>query len=91
MAICVGDTACMREFTGKFIEILFSTDAKIVGKRSLVLKEKRNSFIVRDKERDLLLPKANMIFKIKFNDCESIIDGRKILFSPEQRTKRYLR
>lgn len=91
MTICVGDTACMREFTGKFIEVLFSTDAKVVGKSYLVMEEKKNSFVVRDKERDLLLPKANMIFKVKFKDCESIINGKKILFSSEQRTKRYLR
>ncbi|MCX8166605.1 MAG: ribonuclease P protein subunit [Candidatus Micrarchaeota archaeon] len=87
-----GDTACMREFTGKRVKVLFSTDSKLVGKEYLVVKETKNSLVVLDDRRHTRrLIKESNIIQFDFQDNLGIVDGRKILFSPEQRTKRYLR
>lgn len=87
-----GDTACLREFTGKEARVLFCSDSKLSGLVCTIEKESRNVLTARKKGGATIgILKKTAIFEIAFPEGKSAVRGNDIIFLPEQRTKRLSR
>jgi len=74
-------------FIGKYIKIISSSDPNQIGIEGIVIYETKNTFHILKGEKIKIIPKKPNIFLIN----NQIIEGYKILFTPEMRLKKYLK
>ena len=72
------------EFLGRFVKVYKSSDILKKNIKGIILNETKNMFYILSKDKILKIPKKECIFMFD----NKIIDGRKILFRPEERIKK---
>ncbi len=84
----------LREFIGKMITIKESSDKNLISLQGHVVDETKNLLVLcpdsgEEAGRRLIrIPKANVVFELEENGCRHLIQGHKILYAPEKRTKK---
>ena len=72
------------EFLGRFVKIYKSSDISKENIEGIILNETKNMFYILSKDKILKIPKKECIFMFD----NKVIDGKKILFRPEERIKK---
>ncbi|MBW2998523.1 ribonuclease P protein subunit [Candidatus Woesearchaeota archaeon] len=75
------------ELIGKQLEVVESTNSSILGLSGKIVFETKNTFEIETSKGRKKLIKRNIKFKIVENDKESLIDGKLIEKTPEERIK----
>jgi len=86
----------LREFIGKRITIIYSTDMNNLSTEGVVVDETRNLLEISqtngndcsDDQKLIKLPKKNIIFEFYENGQHYEIQGKDIVCAPEKRTKK---
>ncbi|RME55512.1 ribonuclease P protein subunit [Candidatus Woesearchaeota archaeon] len=76
------------EFVGREIEIISCTNPSLVGKKGVVVDETKNTFTIDEKGTFKKVLKSHIIFRTKFQGKVLEIDGKELVFRPEDRIKR---
>lgn len=75
------------EMIGLSVRVAESTDRARLGITGRVVDETKNVFVIENEGREVKVPKAEAVFEFGFGDEKVFVKGKKILYSPEQRTK----
>ena len=71
------------EFIGKELEVIESKNLSLKGKKGKILDETKESFTIREDNKEVMILKKGSTFKINNN----LINGDDILKRPEDRLK----
>ena len=75
------------EYLGREIRVESSTNPTLKGISGKVVKETKNTFSIKNRERTIMIPKSQCIFKLKIREEEVTINGKITCFKPENRLK----
>ena len=82
--------AYLGEFTGKRARVVFSSDSKLTGRIGTIVQESRNVFkLLLLDNRQISIQKRGCVVEIITGNKPSLVDGRRLLFSSDMRTKRF--
>ena len=77
------------EFIGRNVEIVSSNNKQIHGLKGKIVDETKNTFVIEKKDGDVVkIPKANTTFRFWKGNEKIDIEGSKIMYHPEERTKK---
>jgi len=76
----------MDELIGLDVEITKSTRRELIGLRGKVIDETLNTFVIETSDKERTVPKKFCVFRF---GGEHTIDGRNLLYRPEDRIKKY--
>ncbi len=83
------DNVGRHELIGLDMEVIQSNDKSYIGKSGRIVSETKNTLVLQDQDgREARLIKSIMKFKVKIEKNEVSIDGSKIAYRPEDRTKK---
>lgn len=76
-------------FIGLDVEVINSSSRELMGKKGKIIDETKNLIVIEDAEcREIRIPKAACVFHFYAEDGALDVDGRKIMFRPEERAKK---
>ena len=75
------------EMIGLWARVSGSTDKGRQGISGKVVDETRNVFMIESDGREIAVPKAECGFEFDLGGEKVVVDGRKIVYRPEQRLK----
>ncbi|MBI4210131.1 MAG: ribonuclease P protein component 1 [Candidatus Diapherotrites archaeon] len=75
------------ELIGLQAKVVYGTDAGRKGIEGKVVDETRNVIVMESKGVEKMVPKAECVFEFDVGGEKSAIEGRKIMYAPEARTK----
>lgn len=81
----------MGELIGRDMEIVKSTRKELIGVKGRIVDETLNTFLVETKKKEKTIPKALCVFRFKVGRDHRDVDGRRLVFRPEDRIKKYWR
>lgn len=81
----------MGELIGRNVEIVKSTRKELIGLKGKVIDETLNTFLIETRKKEKTIPKALCVFRFKVGRNTRDVDGRKLVFRPEDRIKKYWR
>jgi len=76
------------EFIGQNVKIVDCTDPNWKGQSGLIVDETKNTFLIKTNHGNKKIAKKTAMFEFKTNDEKIIIDGKKIVYRPEDRIKK---
>ena len=76
------------EFIGQNVKIVDCTDPNWKGQSGLIVDETKNTFLIKTTHGNKKIAKKTAMFEFKTNDEKIIIDGKKIVYRPEDRIKK---
>lgn len=76
------------EFIGLHVKILDCTDPSWKGQNGLIVDETKNTFLIKTTYGNKKIAKKTAIFEFESDDKKIIIDGKKIVYRPEDRIKK---
>ncbi len=79
------------EFIGLNANVLQSTDSGRKNTSGIIIDETKNLFEIRTKNGDRLVPKKEAVFEFFVGDEKVVVDGKKIVVRPTERTKYFWR
>jgi len=75
-------------FIGIPVEIIRSASRRLAGLRGTIVDETKNSLVLETKNGNKRIQKIGNVFRFEL-DSESVeVDGKKIMFRPEERPKK---
>ena len=83
------DRIVMDELIGLDVEVIKSSRRELIGLKGVIVDETLNTLKIEAGGREILVPKAVCIFRLKTKGGSADVDGRDILFRPEDRIKKY--
>jgi len=81
----------MGEFISRNVEIVKSTRKELIGVKGKIIDETLNTFLIETKRKEKNIPKALCVFRFKVKGKTRDVDGRNLVFRPEDRIKKYWR
>ncbi len=76
------------EFIGRPCEVADANHAGYVGMKGIILDETRKTFVIATPAGERRIPKVGNTFRFKFDEKEAILNGRNIVYRPEERIKK---
>ena len=76
------------ELIGLHVKILECTDPNWKGQNVLIVDETKNTFLIKTDHGNKKIAKKTAIFEFETGDKKFIIDGKKIVYRPEDRIKK---
>ena len=82
----------LHTFIGLHVEIVKSSDRKLIGLKGTVVDETKNLLVIETKKKEVKIPKVSSTFLFYTEDKEKVeVEGRSICFRPEERPKKVTR
>lgn len=81
----------MGELIGKNVEIKKSIRRELVGLKGKIIDETLNTFLIEVKKKEKKIPKVLCVFRFCVDHNYRDIDGRDLVYRPEDRIKKYWR
>lgn len=78
----------MGELIGLKVKIIKSTRRELIGLDGTVVNETLNTFLLESGKREKTVPKKLCVFEFS-SDGKHVIDGRDLVYRPEDRIKKY--
>ena len=78
----------VHELIGLKAEVSNSTDARRIGLKGTIVDETKNTFTLDSCGKEKVLPKKEITLTVSLGDDKATIDGKSILYRPEERTKK---
>lgn len=77
------------ELLGRFVSVVASSDPGLVGLEGEILDESMKTLVLGTNDgRRLVLPKVAVTLRFVLSGEDVVLEGRSILFRPEDRTKK---
>jgi ribonuclease P protein subunit POP4 len=83
------DRLVMDELIGLNVKIIKSTRRELIGVRGKIIDETLNTFVVEAGSREKVVPKKLCLFRFDADDGQHEIDGKDLVYRPEDRIKKY--
>ena len=83
------DRLVMDELIGLDVKIIKSTRRELIGLGGTVVDETLNTFLLESDSREKTVPKKLCVFEFSADGKKHIIDGRDLVYRPEDRIKKY--
>jgi len=79
-----------QELIGLEVEVARCTDPTMEGLKGKIVDETKNTFVIllKDKQKRVRVPKISSLFRFLIEGKEYTIDGKEIMFRPEDRIKK---
>lgn len=77
------------EYIGKEVEVLFSSNASVVGMKGIVADESKNTITIKKGNASKIIPKSTSSLLISGKDGSFAINGKYICLRPEDRLKEH--
>ena len=77
----------VHEMIGLNAKVVQSTDSKKKGINGKVIDETKNTFVIENNGVEKIVPKIEAMFEFIIGNERMIVDGKRIIYKPEQRTK----
>ena len=86
----------MGELIGTQIEIVRSARRELINMRGKIVDETMNTFVIECKtsggmKKEITIPKKFCVFRFHKKDKQIDVDGKHLMFRPEDRIKKYWR
>jgi len=82
------DRLVMDELIGLEVKIIKSTRRELIGLRGTIIDETLNTFAIEVGSKERVVSKKLCVFRF-YSDGEHDIDGRVLVYRPEDRIKKY--
>jgi ribonuclease P protein subunit POP4 len=82
------DRLVMDELIGLDVKIIKSTRRELIGLKGTIIDETLNTFTIEVGSKEKVIPKKQCVFRF-YKDGEHDIDGRDLVYRPEDRIKKY--
>ena len=76
------------ELIGRSVIIKECTDPTFVGIAGVVIDETKNTFLIETKNKQKMIAKKTSTFEFEYKGRKIIIQGLKLIYRPEDRTKK---
>ena len=86
-----GKNILAHELIGLDVCVTESSDSSRKGTRGVVVDETKNTLRIETKKGEKVVPKKECVFGFALPGGEIEVDGKKLCFRPEDRTKEYWR
>lgn len=81
----------MGELIGKDMKIKKSVRRELIGLKGKIVDETLNTFLIEVRKKEKKIPKSLCVFRFHRGRSYRDIDGRDLLYRPEDRIKKYWR
>lgn len=81
----------IHELIGLRVKIVNSSSIYLLNIEGIVVDESKNTLIIEQKGKEIVIPKKSCTFLFYLDNDEVIIEGKKILYRPEERVKKILK
>ncbi len=85
------ENIAVHEIIGLNAMVVGSTDANKIGLRGKIVDETKNTIVVESGKKEKVLPKKEIVLELSLGNEKVVLNGKKILFRPEERTKKMWR
>ena len=93
-----GDNYCitmeniaMHEIIGLKAKVLESTDKGRKNMKGKIIDESKNTFTIEAARGNKLVPKSEAVFEFEIGDEKAVIEGKRLVYRPEDRVKAGIR
>ncbi|MEF8848025.1 MAG: ribonuclease P protein subunit [Candidatus Thermoplasmatota archaeon] len=76
------------ELVGRTVKIKKCTDSTLKGTSGRIIDETKNTFLIKKGKKHIRIAKMTAEFEFKINEKKISINGSKITYRPEDRTKK---
>jgi|SRR3989344_7820026 len=93
-----GDNYCitmeniaMHEIIGLKAKVLESTDKGRKNMKGKIIDESKNTFTIETARGNKVVPKSEAVFEFEIGDEKAVIEGKRLVYRPEDRVKAGIR
>lgn len=76
------------ELIGRNVRVVQCTDPTFVNKYGIIIDETKNTFLLEIDDKQIRIAKNSAVFKFEYNQKKITIKGSRLLYRPEDRTKK---
>ena len=76
------------EFIGRHVEIKECTDPTFVNVSGIIIDETKNTFLIETEDKQKRIAKNTATFGFEYKGKKIIIKGSRLIYRPEDRTKK---
>lgn len=76
------------ELIGRNVRVVQCTDPTFVNKYGIIIDETKNTFLLEIDDKQIRIAKNSAVFEFEYNQKEITIKGSRLLYRPEDRTKK---
>ncbi len=85
------DNVLLHEIIGLSARVSGSTDLNKIGIRGKIVDETKNTIVIETRKGEKVVPKKEAVIEVLIGEEKAVLDGSKIVFRPEERTKKLWR
>ena len=82
------DIIIKEEFIGKHVCVKECSDPTFNKVSGIIIDETKNTFLIKTKNKKKMIAKNSALFEIEFKGTKVLIKGSRLIFRPEDRTKK---